>query len=75
MSDLAAIWNEILPEVKNGVTGVGVWAALNAARPVASDGDVLILGVPHESAELGGHLRLPATRSIIGRIRPSPQGP
>ncbi|HRF59459.1 MAG TPA: hypothetical protein PLH94_06030 [Fimbriimonadaceae bacterium] len=68
MSDLAAIWNEILPEVKNGVTGVGVWAALNAARPVASDGDVLILGVPHESAELGGHLRLPATRSIIERL-------
>jgi hypothetical protein len=29
VADIKQLWAEILPEVKDGVTGVGVWTALN----------------------------------------------
>ena len=58
MADLAAIWSEVLPGIRNGVTGVGVWSALNTVRPVAVDDGVLVMGLPHEESELAGHLRL-----------------
>ena len=65
MADVAQLWSQALPTVKNGVTGVGVWAALNAARPVALEGNVFVLGVPAMESELGGHLRLPAAKRLI----------
>jgi hypothetical protein len=65
MPDLQAVWDEILPDIRKGVTGVGVWSALNACRPVALEDGVLVLGLPHESSELAGHLRLPLTRKLI----------
>lgn len=65
MPELAAIWKEALPTVKNGVTGVGVWAALNAAKPLVVEDGVLVIGLEHKDVELAGHLRLPQTRNLI----------
>lgn len=63
--DAQAIWKETLPTVLNGVTGRGVWAALNAAVPIALDEETLILGVPYGENELGGHLRMAQTQRLI----------
>jgi hypothetical protein len=65
MVDAAAIWKTTLPTVLNGVTGRGVWAALNAARAIAIDEGVLVLGVPTADQELAGHLRMPTTQRLI----------
>ncbi len=65
MAELAEIWNEALPTIKEGVTGVGVWTALNAAKPIALENGVLVVGVPHELGELSGHLKLAATKRLI----------
>jgi hypothetical protein len=63
--DATSLWNEILPDVRRGVTGVGVWAALNSCKPVAFEDDTLVLGVPEGMSELGGHLRVPSTKRLI----------
>jgi hypothetical protein len=65
MADAVAIWQGTLPEVMNNVTGRGVWAALNAVRPIALDDNTLVLGLPSSDAELAGHLRLPQTSRVI----------
>ncbi|MCW5938312.1 MAG: hypothetical protein KF884_07825 [Fimbriimonadaceae bacterium] len=65
MPDLAEVWSEVLPDIRKGVTGVGVWAALNAAKPVTVEGTTLILGLPVTESELAGHLRLAQTRRLI----------
>jgi len=65
MPDLDTVWSEVLPDIRRGVTGVGVWSALNASRPVTVEDGMLVLGLPFESAELAGHLRLPLTRKLI----------
>ena len=65
MADIQAIWREVLPEVKKAVAGVGVWAALNTCKPIILEGDVLVVGLPHEDIELGGHLRLAHTKHLI----------
>lgn len=67
MSDMATAWSEALPEVRRGVTGVGVWAALNSSRPVVLEDDIFVLGVPNESSELSGHLKMVATKMLIER--------
>lgn len=63
--DPVTLWSEILPEVRRGVTGVGVWAALNSSKPVALEDDVFVLGVPEGMSELGGHLKVPSTKRLI----------
>ena len=65
MADIKEVWREVLPEVRKAVTGVGVWAALNTCKPVALEGDVLVIGLPQEDSELGGHLRLAHTKRLI----------
>ncbi len=65
MADLAAVWNEALPDIKKNVTGVGVWTALNVCRPVVVEDGVLIMGLPSGENELAGHLRLAQTRRAI----------
>jgi hypothetical protein len=65
MPELADVWKAALPEIRDAVTGVGVWTALNAARAIALEDGVLVLGVPHSENELAGHLRLPAARKAI----------
>ncbi len=65
MTDINATWKEALPKMQSSVTGRGVWAALNAAKPIAFEDGVLILGVPHEDSELSGHLRIPNTKRVM----------
>lgn len=65
MAGVVEIWAEALPEVRKGVTGVGVWTALNTCKPIAVENNVLVLGVPSQETELAGHLRMPQTRKLI----------
>lgn len=65
MADLAEAWQEILPTVREGVTGVGVWTALNSARPVAFEDGTFVLGLPQGETELAGHLKVMATKRLI----------
>jgi hypothetical protein len=65
MADVALVWSQALPTLKHGVTGVGVWAALNAAKPLAVENGFLVLGLDAQEFELAGHLRIPATKKLI----------
>jgi len=65
MAELTEIWKDLLPKLREAVTGVGVWTALNASRPVAYEDGVLVIGVPHEDAELAGHLKVVTTKRIL----------
>jgi len=65
MPDLAAVWSEALPTIRDNTTGVGVWSALNAGVPVALEEGVFILGLPNDKASLAGHLRLPQNKRTI----------
>ncbi len=68
MLDATQLWTEILPEVKKGVTGIGVWTALNTCKAVALEDGALVLGVPYELGELSGHLRVPQTKRLIDQL-------
>lgn len=57
-----------MPEVKNAVTGVGIWTALNQSKAVAFENGQFVIGVPHEAGDLGGHLRMQSTRTLIERF-------
>lgn len=65
MPDLVQVWSEVLPDIRKGVTGVGVWTALNACVPLAIEEGVLIMGLPPSGNDLSGHLRLAQTRKLI----------
>jgi len=65
MADPADIWKQALPTIMQGVSGRGVWAALNAVQPIALEEDQLVVGIPHSDGELAGHLRLPQTKRIM----------
>ena len=63
--DPVTLWTDVLPDVRRGVTGVGVWAALNSCKAVAIEDGVFVLGVPEGLSELGGHLKVPSTKRLI----------
>lgn len=65
MAQVAEIWAEVLPTIRNGVTGVGVWAALNSCRPIAIENGFIVLGLGSQEFELAGHLRIPQTKKLI----------
>jgi hypothetical protein len=65
MPEVAEIWASVLPTVKQGVTGVGVWTALNSCKPITMENGFFVVGVPHEESELGGHLKLASTKRLI----------
>ena len=65
MPELPEVWIEALPTIKNGLTGVGIWTALNLAKPIALEDGTFVLGLPHSEMELSGHLRLPATKRLV----------
>lgn len=65
MADFAQVWAQALPTIRDGLTGVGVWAALNAAKPVAYEDGFIVLGLGNRDLELSGHLRLPQTKKLI----------
>ena len=68
MAEAAEIWSKTLPQVKEAVTGVGVWAALNAVTPVTLEDNVLVLGLPHDVSDLSGHLKMPQTKRLLELI-------
>lgn len=68
MPEVAEVWGTALPRVKQSVTGQGIWAALNACRAVALEDGVLAIGMPHESAQLAGHLKMVSTARLIEQI-------
>ncbi|HJP82069.1 MAG TPA: hypothetical protein VJ835_01065 [Fimbriimonadaceae bacterium] len=65
MAEVTEIWGKVLPTVKQGVTGVGVWTALNSAKPIIFEDSMFVVGVPHEESELAGHLKLASTKRLI----------
>jgi hypothetical protein len=65
MADALQTWNDALPVIRGGVTGVGVWTALNVAKPLAVEGGFMVLGLSPADFELAGHLRIPATSKLI----------
>lgn len=65
MADILQVWQEALPEIKKNVTGVGVWTALNTCKPVAFEEGTYVLGLPFDTTELSGHLKIPATQRTI----------
>lgn len=67
-NDPAAIWSQALPEVRRGVTGVGIWAALNACQPVALEDGTLVIGLAHQDSELSGHLRVPQIKRLMEEL-------
>ncbi len=67
MAELADVWKEALPQILNGVTGRGVWTALNGAVPVTMEDGVFVLGIARQDSALGAHLRLPSTSQMIER--------
>ena len=68
MADVAEVWKLALPKITQGVTGRGVWAALNAAKPVAMEDGQFVLGMAHTDGELSGHLRIQTTHRVIETI-------
>ena len=65
MAEVTELWEKVIPTVRAGVTGIGVWTALKTAVPIAFEDGVFVLGIPHGSAELGGHLRMASTSRVI----------
>lgn len=65
MSDAATLWTQALPTIQNTISGRGVWAALNAARPITLEEGVLVVGLPHEDSQLAAHLRLAQNHRVI----------
>lgn len=65
MTDAVQVWKQALPTVLQGVTGRGVWTALNAVQPVILEDGVLVLGIGYREGELAGHLRLAATSRLM----------
>lgn len=68
MAEIADVWKAALPEIKNSVTGVGVWTALNQARAMELRDGVLFLGMPVGMNELAGHLRMSNHKRLIEQI-------
>jgi len=68
MSEFADVWKKSLPTIQSQVNGRGVWAALNAAVPVAQEENTIVIGLSPRDSELAGHLKIPATNRLIEQI-------
>lgn len=66
--DVEQVWNQALPIIIQQVSGRGVWAALNAVRPVVQEENVLVLGIAAKDSELAGHLRIPSTKKLLEMV-------
>jgi hypothetical protein len=65
MAEVSELWEQVVPKVREGVTGIGVWTALKSCVPIALEDGIFVLGVPNGASELGGHLRMPMTSRLI----------
>ena len=65
MSNVVELWKEALPEIRDGVTGVGVWTALNACKPIVLEDGTLVLALGHDDSELIGQVLLGTAMRIL----------
>ncbi|HEY3782746.1 MAG TPA: hypothetical protein VGL56_16810 [Fimbriimonadaceae bacterium] len=65
MSEATEIWKQALPVIRSNVTGVGVWAALNSAVPIAIEDNTFVIGLAPKDGDLAGHLRMAQTKRFI----------
>ncbi len=63
--DVYDAWNGAVEEIKNKVTGVGVWTALNCAVPITYEDGRFVLGFGAKDLDLMGHLKPPGVRRTI----------
>jgi hypothetical protein len=68
MAEIADVWKGALKEIKDSVTGVGVWTALNHAQALSLKDGTLFIGMPMAMTELAGHLRMAQTKRLIELI-------
>lgn len=68
MPEVAELWKQALPTVRQSVTGVGVWAALNAAIPISREDDTVYIGFLTHESELAGHLRVPQLKRLMEMV-------
>jgi len=61
----AEVWKDALPQVRNKVTGVGIWAALNSCVAITIENGVFVLGLSPKDADLMGHLKMPQTKRLM----------
>lgn len=63
--DVYDLWNDSLNDIKQRVTGVNVWTALNCAVPITIDGEYFVIGLRPQDNSLKGHLNHVGTRRAI----------
>jgi len=63
--EMQQAWNAIRERVKQKVSGPTVYRALDALQLVTIEGETVVLGLPHESYSLVGHINNPTVRKWI----------
>jgi hypothetical protein len=63
--DLNALWNYVTAQVKGQITLPSLWRSMEAAKPLAVDGDILVLGYPAAEAHQMGLLLDNRHRNVI----------
>jgi hypothetical protein len=66
-SEAQRLWRGALEKVKVRLVLPGVWRAMEAARPLVVEGDLLVLGFPASVAHEGGLLRDSKNSNVIER--------
>ncbi len=63
--DLEALWKAVNDELHRGELIPSLWQAAAAVKPLAMDGDTLVLGVPLDKAGLASHLESTRHRHLV----------
>lgn len=66
--DLNALWKYVTDRVKAQVTMPGLWRAMEAAKPVALDGDLLVMGFGPSEGHQGGLLMDHRHKNMIEQV-------
>lgn len=63
--EMQQAWGAIRERVKQQVTGRTLYRALDALQLVTIEGEIVVLGLPHEEYQLAGHLNAPTVRKWL----------
>lgn len=66
--EMQQAWSAIRERVKQKVSGPTLYRALDALQLVTIEGETVVLGLPHESYSLVGHLNAPTVRKWIDQF-------
>lgn len=66
--EMQQAWSAIRERVKQKVSGPTLYRALDALQLVTIEGETVVLGLPHESYLLVGHLNAPTVRKWIDQF-------